>query len=133
MNRVFADTSYFAALLNPNDQHHTTALDWLDHPGVPVLTTEYVLLELGNLLSHASSRHKFVHFSRSLAGNQDTEVMEGSSELFRRAADLYASRPDKSWSLTDCASFVVMRDEGISEALTFDKHFEQAGFASALK
>ena len=43
---------------------------------------------------------------------------------------LYESRPDKEWSLTDCISFVVMKKEGIVEALTEDRHFEQAGFVA---
>ena len=130
MKRVFADTSYFAALLIPNDRRHRIALDWLSHAGVPVVTTEYILIELGNLLAHASSRHKFVRFAGEIARNVDTRVVAGSADLLGRG--LYAARPDKSWSLTDCTSFVVMQDEGISEALSFDRHFEQAGFGTLL-
>lgn len=54
-------------------------------------------------------------------------------ELHNRSIKLYASRPDKQWSLTDCISFEVMRREGITEALTGDHHFEQAGFVALLK
>jgi predicted nucleic acid-binding protein len=50
-----------------------------------------------------------------------------------RGIQLYDSRPDKQWSLTDCISFVVMQDRGIVEALTGDHHFEQAGFTALLK
>ena len=50
-----------------------------------------------------------------------------------RGVALYAERPDKDWSLTDCISFVVMRTMDITEALTGDRHFEQAGFTALLK
>ena len=54
-------------------------------------------------------------------------------DTFARGFDLYARRPDKSWSLTDCISFVVMTDRGLTEALTGDHHFEQAGFRALLR
>ena len=60
-------------------------------------------------------------------------VVPASRPLFEEAIALYASRLDKNWSLTDCISFVVMRDEGITQALTGDHHFEQAGFEVLLK
>ncbi len=60
-------------------------------------------------------------------------VVPASRLLLEEAIALYASRPDKDWPLTDCVSFVVMRDEGIIQALTGDQHFEQAGFTGLLK
>jgi predicted nucleic acid-binding protein len=59
-------------------------------------------------------------------------IIEGSHELFQRGVELFASRTDKEWSLTDCTSFVVMEEQGLSEALTADRHFEQAGFIALL-
>jgi uncharacterized protein len=56
-----------------------------------------------------------------------------SSELLKRGLALYDGRPDKEWQLSDCISFVVMEDEGITDALTGDRHFEQAGFQALLK
>ena len=53
--------------------------------------------------------------------------------MFQRGLRLYEERPDKEWSLTDCLSFVVMKDENLREALTGDQHFEQAGFIALLK
>ena len=58
--------------------------------------------------------------------------MDATSELFERGLALYNARPDKEWSLTDCISFVVMADEGLTDALTGDRHFEQAGFTALL-
>jgi predicted nucleic acid-binding protein len=60
-------------------------------------------------------------------------IVETSGKLFRTGVAFYSRRPDKDWSLTDCISFVVMRDRGITEALTGDHHFEQAGFKALLK
>jgi hypothetical protein len=60
-------------------------------------------------------------------------MIPATQELFDRGVALYESRPDKEWSLTDCISFVVMADHGITEALTGDRHFEQAGFVALLK
>lgn len=61
------------------------------------------------------------------------QVTPASHDLFRRGLRLYFDRPDKEWSLTDCISFVVMGDEGLSEALTGDHHFEQASFTALLR
>jgi predicted nucleic acid-binding protein len=55
------------------------------------------------------------------------------ANLFDRGVELYDARPDKHWSLTDCISFVAMQDHGISEALTGDRHFEQAGFVALMR
>jgi len=60
-------------------------------------------------------------------------IVRSGPQLFQRGLKLYDERPDKEWSLTDCISFVVMKDEGISDALTGDQHFEQAGFIPLLK
>jgi len=60
-------------------------------------------------------------------------VVEPSAELFAAGVAFYAGRPDKDWPLTDCISFVVMEREGIREALTGDRYFEQAGFVALLK
>ena len=60
-------------------------------------------------------------------------IVPASTELLTRGIQFYRERPDKEWSLTDCISFVVMAEKGLSEALTGDRHFEQAGFKPLLK
>jgi predicted nucleic acid-binding protein len=62
-----------------------------------------------------------------------TQLIPATSDLFARGLDLFAKRPDKHWSLTDCTSFVVMTDQKLTDALTADEHFEQAGFRTLLK
>jgi WS/DGAT/MGAT family acyltransferase len=83
-------------------------------------------------LADPADRGGFSPLIESLNKHKAT-IVEASAELFRRGVELYTTRPDKSWSLTDCISFVVMQDELITYALTGDKDFEQAGFTALLK
>jgi len=71
--------------------------------------------------------------SFSLQGDANVEIVPLARPLIERAMKLYSERPDKEWGLTDCASFVVMEDRGIREALTADEHFQQAGFRALLR
>ncbi len=132
MSRVFADTFYFLALLNKNDDAHSNAVEYaaiVDE----LVTTEWVLTELADGL--ASSRHRgmFSQTRQELLTDKNVRVVPLDMDLHREGIQLYSSRPDKKWTLTDCISFVVMERESISEALTGDNHFEQAGFVSLLK
>ncbi len=133
MNAVFADTSYYAALFNRGDVNHAAALRLSEELADPVVTTEFVLLELGNAFCRLPTRRRYVGLVESLRGGLCDVIVPASHELFDGALRLFAERDDKEWSLTDCASFVVMRERGIVEALTADHHFEQAGFRILLK
>lgn len=133
MNPVFADTSYYVALLSQADACHGKAVDVSRTLRRPVVVTEFVLLELGNALSRADARQLFISMLRHLRSEPHVVVVPASPELFGRGCDLYARRSDKDWSLTDCISFVVMEERGLSDALTTDHHFEQAGFQVLLK
>lgn len=92
------------------------------------MTTMWVLTELGGALHRGRNRETFARFLDTLDGHEDFEVVPASPELFQRGVELFCARPDKEWSLTGCISFVVMAEKGLSEALTGDQHFEQAGF-----
>jgi hypothetical protein len=132
VTREFADTSYYLALLGPADRHHCRAVELSRRPATYAVTTEYVLLELGNALARVGDRSLFVAFEAAVRASPTTAVVPASPDLWSRAVALYASRPDKGWSLTDCASFVVMADRRLTDALTADRHFAQAGFAPLL-
>ncbi len=75
----------------------------------------------------------FLSLLEALKTSPEVEIVAASTELFAKGVQLYRERADKSWSLTDCMSFVVMRDHGLQDALTADHHFEQAGFRALLK
>jgi uncharacterized protein len=128
----FADTFYFLALLNPKDRAHLAALERSFGPG-RILTTEWVLTELADAMSVRTKRQGFIDLHALLRSDPTAEIVPSTAELFAQGMKLYEDRPDKDWSLTDCISFVVMQERGMSEALTGDHHFEQAGFRTLLR
>lgn len=133
MSTVFAGTAFYIALIRPSDSLHQRAREFDRSFRGVYLTTDYVLIELGNWLADAHNRPVYVTLVEALRSEPRVRVVPSSARLFERGMKLYRERPDKEWSLTDCISFVVMRDERIAEALTGDHHFEQAGFAALLK
>lgn len=133
MKPVFADTVYFLALLNPADQFHRQARALSQQLPGPLLTTEFILTEVGDGLSRPENRPRFARLHQLLRAQADVEIVPASSELFRKGCELHAQRPDKEWSLTDCTSFVMMKERGIEDVLTSDHHFEQAGFRVLIK
>lgn len=132
MREVFADTSYYQALLNRRDRHHEQATYLSKSVKGRTVTSEYVLCELGALMCSAPARSAFVSAVRKLQASRKVEIVIASHELFEAGVDLFHKRPDKDWSLVDCISFVLMRERNIAEALSTDKHFEQAGFRALL-
>jgi predicted nucleic acid-binding protein len=133
MKPLFCDTVYFLALLNRADHLHTRAVQFSLDAYQPLLTSEWILIEVGDALHKGANRGRFGRLLEVLSHSPNTEVVGAESSLFRRGCDLFLSRPDKDWSLSDCTSFVVMQERGLTEALTHDHHFEQAGFSILLK
>jgi predicted nucleic acid-binding protein len=133
MRAVFADTFYFLALLDAREKFHVPAAQISRDPELRLVTTEWVLTEFGNAYSDPRDRADFVGLYRSLINHPRVRIISADTRLFQRGVDFFEQRPDKEWSLVDCLSFIVMRDEGIQEALTGDKHFEQAGFVVLFK
>lgn len=128
MNRRFADTFFFLALLDDADQHHARVVRYAGMQSDLIVTTRWVLAETANALAGSRFRGLVATFLRQLERDSGVAVAADSDALYRRGLELYAQRPDKAWSLTDCISFVVMKEEGLTEALTGDRHFAQAGF-----
>jgi len=133
MKPCFGDTSYFLAMLIQADANHAAARSWGECNRRPIITTEYVVVEVGNYLSPGPARCLFSGFLGALRSDRRITLVPASSELLERGCNLYQSRPDKSWSLTDCISFVVMKTNDIQDGLTADHHFEQAGFTALLR
>ena len=129
----FADTNFLVALLNPKDQWHSAATQAAAALDEPVVTTMWVLVELGDALSVGGNRDLFLDFVDQLSEQPEWETVPASPEWFARGLELFRSRKDKERSLTDCISFAVMKQRDVAEALTHDHHFEQAGFQVLLK
>jgi len=132
MTCVFADSHYFFALVNPRDKRHTQALEFSRTRSVSLVTTSWVLTELADGLARSVNREAFNLILNELRQNPQDTIAPLSQALFDRGVKLYTSRSDKTWTLTDCISFAVMSDYGLTEALTGDRHFEQAGFRALL-
>jgi predicted nucleic acid-binding protein len=133
MTAAFADTFYFLALLDSREEQHAQAAELSRDPQFRMVTTEWVLAEFGDAYSDPQDRADFAALYRSLLNHPRVHIVPSDTRLFQRGVALFERRPDKEWSLTDCLSFVVMHDEGITQALTGDHHFEQAGFTALLK
>lgn len=132
MAEAFIDTSFVIALINQRDQYRAQVLGLASQFDKRLLiTTDAVHLEIGNALARnfkESSIQIIEHFLTS----DNVEIIPLNSRLFASAFELYRSHLDKTWGLLDCVSFVVMRNFGVTQSLTADKHFEQAGFTILL-
>jgi predicted nucleic acid-binding protein len=130
---TFGDSFYFIALLNPADQFHAEAVRMARSRTRLLYTTTWVLVEVADALSTPGLRR---HVQQSLAGiaaHPRTRLIPADEAWYDKGMTLFGARPDKSWSLTDCISFAIMTELGLTEALTGDHHFEQAGFRALFK
>ena len=128
---VFADTGYWIAVLLPGDRLHDRATaKAVTYDEATVATTQMVLTEFLNHVSGMGLRTKLAaaRLVEDIGSNPNVEIIPQSDAQFRAAVERYADRGDQRWSLTDCASFLVMEEHGITEALAYDRDFEQAGF-----
>jgi len=133
MTPVFADTFYYFAVLDEDDEAHAQAFALSETLTAPVVTTAWVLTELADGYSDAEKKPAFLRLLRSLRRDPKCTIVPASEELLQKGLELFRQRLDKDWPLTDCISFVVMQEHGIADALTGDHHFEQAGFNILLK
>ena len=132
MKPAFADTSYFVALVGPNDSLHERAVEWSERWLGRIITTQYVLVETGSMLCRPEDRSAFVELVRVLQTDRSVQIVHASNELFQNGFDLFASRSDKEWSLVDCISMALVTKRNVKDALTADHHFTQAGFRALL-
>ena len=133
MKRVFVDTFYLLALVSPSDESHARALQFARAYRGRFITTQWVLTEMADGCAATANRLRAVEFIKVFSAQSNVTVFPVSDDWFQRGLRRYGERPDQKWSLTDCISFLVMEDEKLSEALTADHHFEQAGFVALLK
>ncbi len=135
-NEVFLDTGYVIALSVESDEYHERAeelAERLAKEKTRLVTTRAILLEIGNALSKERYRQAVIELLDALEEDSSVKIIPLSEELFARALELFRNRADKEWGLVDCVSFIVMREYGLTEALTMDKHYEQAGFRALMR
>jgi predicted nucleic acid-binding protein len=136
MTLIFADTSYWIALLSPRDTLHNKALSVsAKFSSARIITSEMVLVELLNSFSEADSRSRnaAARLAEDLRATTRVRVVAQTPEQFEAALQQYKRADDKNWSITDCASFQIMERERIRSAFTYDKHFSQAGYETLLR
>ena len=132
-NKIFVDTLFVVALINQRDQYHYQSSELANKfEGYPLLTTDAVLLEIGNALAR-NYKDKGVKIIEQFFASDEVEIVRLTPQLFEQAFNLYKTHEDKAWGLVDCISFVVMKQTGITQALTFDQHFVQAGFQALMR
>ncbi|WP_027718472.1 type II toxin-antitoxin system VapC family toxin [Desulfovirgula thermocuniculi] len=139
MRCVFIDTAGWLALGNKSDQWHSRAVQvyqQIAREGWHRLTTDAVIIEVCNALRKPSLRPLATTLTDNIFKAERLgylEIVHVSTELIHQGLVLFRKRKDKDWSLTECISFVLMEQRGISRALTTDQRFEQAGFERLLK
>jgi predicted nucleic acid-binding protein len=129
----FADTFYFLAILSHSDAAHSRAVALAPTDEDSLVTTEWILTEVADALSSSPARGVFVALYDRLRARANVQLVKSEHRLFELGVNLDRDRPDKEWSLTDCISFAVMQELHLTDALTGDHHFEQAGFRALLK
>ncbi len=135
MRKIFADTVYWVALINLEDQWRSNILKASKRvANVPIVTSDEVLVETLNYFAESGPylRRIALENVRAILLNQSIGVISCSHDAFLDAVELYEKRPDKGYSLTDCISMNTCRELGISEILTHDDHFAQEGFTVLL-
>jgi predicted nucleic acid-binding protein len=131
MNEVFLDAAYAIALSSPKDQYHDAAMviaEKLEADRTQIVTTRAVMLEIGNALSKEQYREAAVALLDSLEEDPNVEIIDLDEILYKQGYNLFRKRTDKNWGMTDCISFIVMKNRDIYDALTTNEHFSQAGF-----
>lgn len=133
MPPLLIDTAFIIALVNRRDKYHAQAQKLVQqYVRHSLLVTDAILLEVGNALAQ-QFRQEAVAIIEQFLNAPEVEVIHLTPDQFTAAFSLYKKYTDKEWGLVDCISFVVMRERGIQEALTFDHHFVQAGFTALMK
>ncbi len=131
MTSVFLDTGYLIAVETEDDQHHEAASRHWRHLTISLprlVMTSYVLAEVVTFFNARNRHAKGVEIGSRLMRSPAVQLVHVDETLFQEAWRYFTRHTDKSYSLTDCISFVLMERLGIRTALAFDGHFVQAGF-----
>lgn len=132
MRIAFADTYYFLALAVETDAAHVAALRFVRAFSGDVVTSDWIMVELADALCRQRHRSLVGKVFEALRTNPRVTIVNANRNHLDAAVELYLARADKSWSLTNCTSFIIMQEFGIADAITGDHHFAQAGFNVSL-
>jgi uncharacterized protein len=133
MTTWFIDTGFVIALSAPRDHFHEKArvlAAEIQQSGIQLVTTQAVIFEIGAALSKSEFREDAARLINSLYEDASIRIVASSEDLMQQAIRLFEQRSDKEWSLCDCMSFIVMKNLEITNALSTDHHFVQAGFTA---
>jgi predicted nucleic acid-binding protein len=129
---MLIDTSGLLCYFDESDIRHSDAVEFFKAANVRLMHG-YVLAEFVALCqSRGLNRIRVLDLSADLLDNPHVEVVWVDETLHRSALTLLQERLDKTYTLCDAVSFVLMRERGFTEALTTDRHFEQEGFTRLL-
>jgi uncharacterized protein len=129
---VFADSVFWIGFVFDRDQHHASAIEQAALIHGNIVTSHPVLVETINSLSKPAWRAKAIGLVEDLYQRKDVIILYPTPLHWQTAWQMFILHSDKGWSYTDCCSFVLMREQGLTRALTADQHFRQAGFAVLL-
>lgn len=136
MRKIFADTFFWIAFVNPKDKWHSAVHQaFINLQPCKLITTDEVLTEFLTFYANSGQqiRIRASDFAESIRTDPNAEVQPQTRQSALAGAALYAQRPDKGYSLTDCISMNVMKQLDLTEVLTHDKHFSQEGFTVLFK
>ncbi|WP_129677578.1 type II toxin-antitoxin system VapC family toxin [Candidatus Chloroploca sp. Khr17] len=138
MPDIFVDTAGWGHLVDKNQPYHllaATIYRTARQKDQKLVTTNYIVAELVALLTSPLriARPRLIGFITGIKTSPYVHIIHVDTTLDLQAWQLLTQRPDKAWSLVDCASFVIMQRERLTEALTTDQHFAQAGFVPLLR
>ncbi len=129
--KYFVDTSFWCALYDANDCHHTDAVKiWeaLSQMPVRLFITDYIFDEIITLISRKINTKKAIELGQTLLTSEVVHILQVDETMFQKSWELLNKYDDQNFSFTDCTSFTLMQANRIEAALTFDGHFSQMGF-----
>ncbi|HFC11200.1 MAG TPA: PIN domain-containing protein [Anaerolineae bacterium] len=129
--KLFIDSSAWIALFDQSDKYHVvaaSALRQLEGQAVTLFTSDYIFDEAITVLLNRGGHHVAVQFGRWLQLARNIEIVHIDQQIWQAAWEMFQLYTDKEWAFTDCTSFVLMHQQNIWQAFTFDHHFSQAGF-----
>lgn len=130
---MLLDTSGLYCYFDKDAVFHQKAVEYFESADL-MLVSDYVLSEFIPLChTRGLSREKTITFVEEILYSPLIDKMWTNETHYLEALKLLKSRQDKSYSLCDAVSFLLMREYGLDQALTTDKHFEQEGFIRLLK